>query len=317
VTIISIDSSRTPTIPLAGATPEPPALASSAAPSNKLMGIWRLGQQLAVGPDCQLWTAQPADAAGSPRWDYALRMVPRDGASAGEREAAIARLRRAADAATAVRHPQLLNIIDASLAGAEPFVVMPRLTGRSLADVLAAGTAQPLPVALWFVRQAAQACAALHEAGWAHGNLTPEHVLVSPHGQVTVLGLGSAQQFCRVPAAPPQPAASAPEATPDAQPKVAAGAQPVICDADASVAAAEDVLALGQLLWQLMCRVDQRRAPQGSFEAAAELVADLIHPDPTCRPTCEQLVSRLSELETLSLGQLICPADSVPLARAA
>ena len=265
------------------------------------MGIWRLGQQLAAGPQWQLWAAQPADAAGSPRWDYALRMVPRDGAA--DREAAVERLQRTAEVAASVRHPQLLSVVDASLDGAEPFVVMPRLTGRSLAEILAAGTRQPLPVVLWFVRQAAQACAALHEAGLVHGNLTAENVLVSPQGQATVVGLGSARRSDQIASeAQPEPA---PETPPEDH------SEPAASDA------AEDVLALGQLLWQLLWLADQERAPQGSFEAAAELVADLIHPEPTSRPTCERLVSILAEMETASLGQLICPAESVPLARAA
>lgn len=301
-----------------GAAQNPAATQQPVLPaSSKLMGIWRLGQQLAGGRQWQLWAAQPADAVGSPRWDYALRMVPYQAGDACDREAAVLRLRRTAEVASCVRHPQLLSVSDVSLEGAEPFIVMPRLNGRTLADVLAAGVRQPLPVALWFVRQAAQACAALHEAGWNHGNLTPEHVLVSSQGEVTVLGLGEAQQFCHAPAEPPQSAESMPQATPDVQREATAGTQPVVSEVDASVVTAEDVRALGQLLWQLLCLVDQQRAPQGSFEAAAELVADLIHPEPASRPTCEQLVCRLLELETLSLGQLICPADSVPLVRAA
>jgi len=268
------------------------------------MGIWRLGQPLAAGPQWQLWAAQPADAAGSPRWDYALRMVPRDGVA--DREAAVERLQRTAEVAACVRHPQLLTVIDASLDGAEPFVVMPRLTGQSLAEILAAGTRQPLPVVLWFVRQAAQACAALHEAGLVHGNLTAENVLVSPQGQATVVGLGSARRSDPIASeAQPEPA---PETQPEDHSEPAAGA---------AVATAEDVLALGQLLWQLLWLADQERAPLGSFEAAAELVADLIHPEPISRPTCERLVSILAEMETASLGQLICPAESMPLARAA
>lgn len=306
-----------PTIPLSAAAQDAAGTPQAAQPtSSKLMGIWRLGEQLAGGRQWQLWAAQPADAAGSPRWDYALRMVPRDGASASDREAAVERLRRTAEAAAQVRHPQLLSVIDASLEGAEPFIVMPRLAGRSLADVLAAGTSQPLPVVLWFVRQAAQAGAALHEAGLVHGNLMPENVLVSPQGQAMVLGLGSARRLRHVPAEP-QPAA---EPTLGTQREVphAAAPRPESTAAEAEAAAsAEDVLALGRLLWQLLYLVDQERAPQGSFEAAAELVADLIHPEPTSRPTCEQLIGRLAELETLALGQLICPADNGPLARAA
>jgi serine/threonine-protein kinase len=41
--------------------------------------------------------------------------------------------------------------------------------------------------ALWISRQIAEGLLALHGAGWLHGEIRPEHIIVSPQGQATLL----------------------------------------------------------------------------------------------------------------------------------
>lgn len=50
-----------------------------------------------------------------------------------------------------------------------------------------------MPETLWIARQAAEGLAALHEAGWLHGDLKPEHVLVSDEGHATLIDFGFAR----------------------------------------------------------------------------------------------------------------------------
>ena len=38
-----------------------------------ILGIWRLGEVIHQSSSTQLLLAQPADAAGSPRWDYVVK----------------------------------------------------------------------------------------------------------------------------------------------------------------------------------------------------------------------------------------------------
>src|SRR5205807_1385199 len=49
--------------------------------------------------------------------------------------------------------------------------------------------------ALNIIRQVAEALAALHCAGWLHGQLRPEHILLSPSGQVTLIDLTLARRL--------------------------------------------------------------------------------------------------------------------------
>ncbi|MGV3485303.1 MAG: hypothetical protein ACO1RT_12860, partial [Planctomycetaceae bacterium] len=124
-----------------------------------LMGIWRLGDLLYSSQHSRLFAAQPADAEGSPRFDYVLRTVSeiRD-----HREESMAQLTRFAAAAATARHPNLVAVLDTSLPSANPFLIMPRLVGATLSQWTSAKSPQPLPVVLWVMRQAAQGLAALH-----------------------------------------------------------------------------------------------------------------------------------------------------------
>ncbi len=248
--------------------------------TGRLLGIWRLGEPLHEAASSRLWTAQPADCVGSNRWDYVVKSSAREGA--GE---ASARLGRFISAATAVRHPNLVTVLDGCVEATEPFLVMPRLPSRSLADFVQSGTVQPLPVILWLARQTADAVAALHRAGFVHGDLCAENVLLTPQGHATVIGLGDARRQ------PPQ----------------------VQLHADDIVAtAADDADSLGRILWQLLPLSDREAAlgegPAASvWEAVADLIAELIDPERDRRPTIDQAVARLMRLELDSLGKLIRP----------
>ncbi|MEZ6088736.1 MAG: hypothetical protein R3C05_12065 [Pirellulaceae bacterium] len=57
---------------------------------NKCVGIWRLLEHFHHGPWTDLYYAQPAEAAGSPRADYVVKMVTDTIDAAGRRSVAIA-----------------------------------------------------------------------------------------------------------------------------------------------------------------------------------------------------------------------------------
>jgi serine/threonine protein kinase len=131
---------------------------------------------------------------------YVLKM-PRD---IGPRDGlAHAYLRREAVVAAAVNHRSLPSIVAASLDGSRPYVALPYLEGITLRQVLAArasashdsaaGTGASF--ALRVVRQVAAALAALHGAGWLHDQVRPEHVIVSPQGQATLIDLTQSRRL--------------------------------------------------------------------------------------------------------------------------
>jgi len=265
---------------------------------SRLMGIWRLGEAIGGGPQSSLWLAQPADSVGNPRWDYVVRSIP-ESADRGE---ATAQLQRFV-AAAVTRHPHLVAVLDASLHAAEPFIVMPRLSDRSLADVLRSAASQPLPVVLWLVRQTAEAAWALHQAGFVHGDIKPENVLISPRGHATLIDLGFARRIG------------------DQGDGVFRGsvgfAAPECLDGQAAAAAAADSFALGRLLWQLLSLTDKSVTTSAGIDAVADLVADLVDTDPDKRPTADQLASRLIRLEIETLGCHIRPGRPSHQQRAA
>ncbi len=275
---------------------------SSGQPSRRLMGIWRLGESIHSGQMSQLFLAQPADAEGSPRWDYVLRTIPKVPETRYE---SAAQVNTFAEAAKAASHPNLVVVLDSVIDSAVPFLVMPRLEGQTLRRVLDGGRLHPLPVSLWFIRQAAEGLAALHASGWTHGDLKPENLLVSARGHVTVIDLGFAMPSKSVTLARPEtfrgtPRYAAPERLGDRP-----WASP-----------AADVFALGRVFWEMLSLV-----PPGTeavcLEPVAELVAEMVTDAWQHRPSAAEVAARLLRLEIETLGQHIRPAGYTAARRAA
>jgi len=279
---------------IAGQIGSQPVATPAARPTfaSRLLGIWRLGEQIATGPQSLLSAAQPADSVGNTRWDYVVRSIP----STADRDEAVAQMKRFALAAAAARHPHLIAVLDSSLDGAEPFLVMPRLDNRSLADVLALGAVQPLPVVLWLVRQTAEAAAALHQNGFVHGDIKPENVLLSPRGHATLIDLGFARRIG-------EPGDGVFRGSPGY-------AAPELLDGDTPASPAADCFALARLLWQLLSLTDRGATTAAGLDAVADLIAELVDVDPKRRPTAETLAARLIRLEIETLGCHIRPGRS-------
>lgn len=268
---------------------EPASTAPLPVPGSGVLGIWRLGQPVHTGARSQLWTAQPADAPGNTRWDYLVRVGSR--AVGHDREEAAQSLRRFARAAAAAQDPHLITVLDASLDSAEPFLVMPRLPGRPLRALLAEADGQPLAVALWWIRQTAQATAALHRAGHSHADIRPENIWISPRGAATLIDLGSSSPIETSPAA----------------------AEDVLAPAPAE----DDVLAIGHVLWDLLARISVRPGQESVLASIADLVAEAMSPERSERPAAEDLVRRVNQLEIESLNAHIRPTGEELALRAA
>ncbi|GIM62275.1 hypothetical protein Pve01_75170 [Planomonospora venezuelensis] len=85
---------------------------------------------------------------------------------------------------------RLLRVLDAEAADGRCFVVNEWGQGDSLDNLLTReGPIAPRRAA-WLVAEVADSLVGAHEAGLAHGCLTPEHVLIDQHGQVRIIGFG-------------------------------------------------------------------------------------------------------------------------------
>jgi serine/threonine protein kinase len=99
-----------------------------------------------------------------------------------------------------VTHHALVPVLGAGcLPGGRPFIVMPRLKGRSLASRLTDG---PLPLgrALALFEDVARAVAALHAVGLVHRDIKPENVFwLEQEDRLVLLDLGIAREIAGAP----------------------------------------------------------------------------------------------------------------------
>lgn len=154
------------------------------------IGPWQLVRLIHESELTRVYVARPVDAPEDQPANYVVKVLRKEWWRDPQ---AIEMQRRAAWLGRALSHPHLLPVFSANVGQAPFYLVMPKLDGRSLADVLAAGAVVPLPITLWIARQVAEALAALHEAtGMVHGDVKPSNIMVSPEGHATLIDLGFA-----------------------------------------------------------------------------------------------------------------------------
>ncbi|MFG2064502.1 serine/threonine-protein kinase [Micromonospora sp. NPDC048871] len=107
-------------------------------------------------------------------------------------DALVRRFRRESRIMARLEHPGVPAVYDWGDQDGRPFLVMQRIRGINLADLIAEQA--PLPIA-WAAAIAAQVCAVLvaaHEAGLVHRDLKPGNLMLDPAGAVKVLDFGLA-----------------------------------------------------------------------------------------------------------------------------
>jgi predicted Ser/Thr protein kinase len=105
------------------------------------------------------------------------------------------RLDREARAASALNHPNIVQIYDVGEAAGkagEHYVVMEYVEGETLRRRLAGG-ALPIPEVLDLGAQLADGLAKAHRAGIVHRDLKPENLMVTPDGLLKILDFGLAK----------------------------------------------------------------------------------------------------------------------------
>ena len=178
---------------------------------------WELVELAAEGTLGLIYRAQPVGAEPGRPAPYAVKLLRPE----WENDArAVGAICRESLVGRTVHHPHLISVLAAEISQPPYFVVMPWLTGTTLARRLARERAglqaqaslesakeggpivaeRPLApllpehAAIWFARQAAEALEALHTAGWMHGDVKPSNLSLSPEGHVTLLDLGFARR---------------------------------------------------------------------------------------------------------------------------
>ncbi|WP_372895174.1 protein kinase [Stieleria sp.] len=248
------------------------------------LGIWRLGSSLCTNSAFCVTFAQPVDAVGSPRWDYAMKLATlpdgRDGIAGS-----IA-------AGAQIRHPNVVPILDGNASGAWPYLTMPLLEGRTMKWHLSSGPRKPLPVALWLIRQICQGLGAIHAAGWTHGDVKPDNVIVGSNGHVTLIDLAFAHQGRLDQSAPFRGTRQY--------------AAPELLTNASSGSPASDIFATGRMLWEWLARVETTN--EQILSPACELVECMVDAAPENRPAADEVTATLLRMEIDTLGEHIVPA---------
>jgi serine/threonine protein kinase len=107
---------------------------------------------------------------------------------------AVKLLQREARAGLRVRHPHLVPFRHVHVTRPPYFVVMDLLGGESLRKHLRREYRLDLAAALSVTRQTAEAVAALHRAGFIHGDVKPDNVRLGDAGTAVLLDLGFAHR---------------------------------------------------------------------------------------------------------------------------
>jgi serine/threonine protein kinase len=107
---------------------------------------------------------------------------------------AVKLLQREARACLAVQHPQLVRLREAHVTRPPYYLVMDLLPGESLRGRLRRDYRLDVPTALWIARQTAEGLAALHRAGFIHGDVKPDNIRLLSEGHAILLDLGFAHR---------------------------------------------------------------------------------------------------------------------------
>lgn len=163
-------------------------------PSVAAVGTWVLLRMVGRGHWTEVYqasTLRTQECPTSPDLPplYAVKLIRPDCPDLRRAEQMLA---REVAIAHAVANPHVVSVLDWNLDPGSGYVVMPWLEGFSLRRLLDDVESLPLADALWIARQLAEGLSALHTAGWLHGDVKPDNVIISPEGHITLIDLGLA-----------------------------------------------------------------------------------------------------------------------------
>ena len=191
------------------------------------------------------------------------------------RGAAVAELKREAETAARLSHPNIVTLFDFGVHGGVPLLVLELLEGETLQARLLRGPIERA-LALELAAQVARALVHAHAAGVIHRDLKPANVFLCRDGRAKVLDFGLARALSALGAG--------------------GGGTPAYMAPEQEAGKAEDertdVYGLGALLHALLTG----RPPARGAEGLEPLLARALQPDPAQRtPSAQRLLDELLE----------------------
>ncbi len=122
--------------------------------------------------------------------DVALKVLP---SHVARDPANVARFEREARAASALSHPNIVQIYDIGHNDGIDWIASELVSGHTLRQVMKGG-ALPVGRAIGIAMQIADGLAAAHAAGVVHRDLNPGNVMLTPEGRAKILDFGLAKR---------------------------------------------------------------------------------------------------------------------------
>jgi eukaryotic-like serine/threonine-protein kinase len=166
------------------------AVVAPASPA-RLLGNWQLHRLVGQGTITSVYDARPLGCPPSWPADYVVKLLRPE---YRQDKAAVAAMRREAEVGRRCSHPNLVPILESHVDSDPPHIVMPKLDGANLSEVIRGVGRLIVPQALWLTRQIAQALRHLHSQAWLHGDVKPANIMVSRQGHATLIDLAFAMK---------------------------------------------------------------------------------------------------------------------------
>lgn len=196
--------------------------------------------------------------------EVALKVLRDRGAADPDR---VCRFVAEARAASALNHPNILTVFDASVDAQTPYIVAELIDGHSLRDEIRRG---PVPVKrlLDIATQIADGLAEAHAVGIVHRDLKPENIMITRAGRAKIVDFGLAAAVAPVGGLAPE-ALSAATLT---EPSLLVGTVPYMSPEQARGAPGDfrsDQFALGLILYEMATgqAAFRRETPAGTLDA--------------------------------------------------
>jgi predicted ATPase len=151
------------------------------APGTKL-GPYEILGPIGAGGMGEIYRARDARLGRS----VAVKILPSEFSSDSDR---LHRFEQEARSASALNHPNIVTIYELGRDGATRYIAMELIEGKTLRELLRAGSL-PSRKVIEIAAQIAEGLAKAHEAGIVHRDLKPENLMVSEDGFVKILDFG-------------------------------------------------------------------------------------------------------------------------------
>jgi len=151
------------------------------------LGPYEVIALLGAGGMGEVWRARDSRLGR----EVALKLLPEAFASDQQR---VTRFQREAQLLAALNHPHIASIYSFETVDDVRVLVMEMVPGETIQELLHGGPL-PLPRALAFAHDVAEALGVAHAKGILHRDLKPANVKVTPEGNVKLLDFGLAKAF--------------------------------------------------------------------------------------------------------------------------